>query len=181
MNTEFPMLKFMTLTRIAILLWSGCDIQNSMAKYFLEGDQTLEKWSSIEEILKLKIVKCLILPNELKIVLSSLVKPIGDRIKHIIQHMYSNDYLPSHFMSILSWTLLGTIDAKKTAEAVIKDKNVSIIKRYEIACTYCLKDKILKLWTELPESNKTDYLNATGPLREMPCLPFYWASYMRDE
>ncbi|GFX28465.1 hypothetical protein TNCV_1152741 [Trichonephila clavipes] len=96
---------------------------------------------------------------------------MGGRIKHIIQHMYSNDYLPSHFMSILSWTSLGTIDAKKTAEAVIKDENLPVTKRYEIACTYCLKDEILKLWRELSETNKDDYLNHKGPIPVM-CLTF---------
>ncbi|GFS49662.1 ANK_REP_REGION domain-containing protein [Trichonephila inaurata madagascariensis] len=149
MYKEVPMIKFMILTRIVRLLWSGYDVQKSMAEYFLEGDKTLEKWSSIEESLKLKIVKCLILPNELKIVLSSLVNPIGGH-------------------------------AKKTAEAVIKD-NLPITKRYEIACTYCLKDEVLMLWNELPETDKDDYLNAREPIDELSYLPIYWTYYMRGE
>ncbi|GFR21769.1 ANK_REP_REGION domain-containing protein [Trichonephila clavata] len=171
----------MTFTRIVRLLWSGCDVQKSMAKYFLEGNQTLEKWISIEEILKLKISNCLFLPKELRAVLSSLVKPIGIRIRHIIVCLYSNDYLPSHFMSILSWTLLGTIDAKKTAETVLKDDNLPIDKRYEIACTYCLEDEILMLWKELPETNENDYLNLRGPIYALRYFPIYWTYYMRVE
>ncbi|GFR21771.1 ANK_REP_REGION domain-containing protein [Trichonephila clavata] len=181
MFKKVPVLNFMTLTKIVRLLWSGYDVQNTMAEYFLEGDQTLEKWSSIEESLKLKIGKCFILPNELKIVLLSLVNPIGGRIKKIIQHMYRKDYLPSHFMSILSWTLLGTIDVKKTAEAVIKDDYLPITKRYEIACTYCLKDEILMLWRELPETNKEEYFNARGSDCLRLYIPIYWAYYMTVE
>ncbi|GFS73389.1 ANK_REP_REGION domain-containing protein [Trichonephila clavipes] len=181
MYKEVPLLKFMILTRIVRLLWSGYDVQNSMAKYFLEGGKTLEKWSSIEDSLKLQIDKCLILPNKLMTVLSSLVNPVGGRIKNIIHHLYDNDYLPSPFMSILSWTLLGTIDAKKTAEAVIKDDNLPITKRYEIACTYCLKDEILMLWNELPETDKEDYLNARGPIHELSYFPIYWTYCMRAE
>ncbi|GFU92630.1 uncharacterized protein TNCV_4795581 [Trichonephila clavipes] len=181
MFKEVPVLKFMTLTRVVTLLWSESDAQNSMAEYFLEADQTLEKWSSIEESLKLKIVNCLVLPNELKVVLSSLVTPIGDRIKNVIEHIYGKDYLPRHFMGLLSWTMLGIIDAKKTAEAVIKDENLPINKRYEIACTYCLKEEIQMLWSELPETNKNDYLYATGPMRALPYLPIYWTYYMKEE
>ncbi|GFY50397.1 hypothetical protein TNIN_442101 [Trichonephila inaurata madagascariensis] len=155
--------------------------KKSMAEYFLEEDQTLEKWSSIEESLKLKIGNCLILPNELKIVLSSLVDPMGGRIKQIIQHMYSNDYLPSNFMRILRWTLLcGTIDAKKTAESAIKDDNLPVTKRYEIACIYCLKEEIM-LWSELSETSKDEYLNPRRPVCALRYLAMYWTYSMRLE
>ncbi|GFR21774.1 ANK_REP_REGION domain-containing protein [Trichonephila clavata] len=181
MFKEVPVLRFMALTRVVRLLWSGYDVQNSMAEYFLEGDQTLENWSSIEESLKLKISNCLVLPKELRAVLSSLVKPVGGCIKDIIEHIYGDDYLPSHFMGRLSWTSLGIIDLKKTAKAVLKDENLPITKRYEIACTYCLEDKIQMLWSELPETNKMDYLKENGPIRTQPYFPIYWTYYMRAE
>ncbi|GFV71620.1 uncharacterized protein TNCV_3534111 [Trichonephila clavipes] len=165
----------MPIARIVRLLWSGYDVQKSMAEYFLE-DQTLEGWSSIEQSLKLKIGNFLFLSNELKIVLSSLVEPMGGRIKQIIQHMYSNEYLPSNFISNLRWILLGTIDAKKTAEAAIKDDNLPVTKRYEIACIYCLKEEILMLWNELSETNKDEYL-----IPRRPYLSIYWTYSMRLE
>ncbi|GFV46383.1 ANK_REP_REGION domain-containing protein [Trichonephila clavipes] len=180
MFKEVPSLEFMSFTRIVRLLWSGYDVQNSMTEYFLE-DQTHEKWSSIEEGLKLKIVNCLVLPIKLKIVLSSLVTPIGGRIKGIIEPIYDKDYLPSHFMGLLSWTSLGIIDSKRTAEAVIKDDNLPITKRYEIACTYCLEDEIRMLWRELPETNRDDYLNLRGPIYALLYLPIYWTYYLRVE
>ncbi|GFY61831.1 uncharacterized protein TNIN_122911 [Trichonephila inaurata madagascariensis] len=179
MFKKIPALNFISLARIVRLLWSGYDVQSSMAKYFLEGDKTLEKWSSIEESLKLKIGNCLILPNELKIVLSNLVKPVGGRIKNIIEHIYGNDYLPSHFMGLLSWTLLGIIDAKKTAEAVIKDDNLPITKRYEIACTYCLEDEIRMLWSELSETDRNEYLYPRICARRY--VSTYWTYCMMDE
>ncbi|GFV46381.1 ANK_REP_REGION domain-containing protein [Trichonephila clavipes] len=181
MFKEIPVLNFISLARIVRLLWSGYDVQNSMAKYFLEGDQTLEKWSSIEDSLKLKIGNCLILPHELKIVLSNLVEPVGGRIKNIIEHIYGNDYLPSRFMDFLSWTLLGKIDAKKTAEAVIKDGNLPITKRYEIACTYCLEDEIRMLWSELPETDRNEYLYPRGPVCARRYISTYWTYYMSAE
>ncbi|GFY61830.1 ANK_REP_REGION domain-containing protein [Trichonephila inaurata madagascariensis] len=181
MLKEVPSLEFMTFTRIARLLWSGYDVQNSMTEYFLEGDQTLEKWSSIEESLKLKIGNCLVLPNKMKIALLSLVISIGGRIKYIIEHIYGKDYLPSNFMGLLKWTLLGIIDAKRTAEAVINDDNLPITKRYEIACTYCLEDEIRMLWRELPETNRDDYLNLRGPIYSLRYLPIYWTYYLRVE
>ncbi|GFS70053.1 ANK_REP_REGION domain-containing protein [Trichonephila clavipes] len=181
MFKEIPMLKYMTLTRTVRLLWSGYDVQNSMGEYFLEGTQIPEKWSSIEESLKLKIRNCLFLPNELQIVLSSLVKPIGGCIKNIVERIYGNDYIPSNFMGILHWTLLGIIDEKKTAKAVIRDENLLITKRYKIACTYCLKDEILMLWRELPDIYKHYFLNTRGLIRTQFYLHVYWTYYMRAE
>ncbi|GFU58482.1 hypothetical protein TNCV_697431 [Trichonephila clavipes] len=40
--------------------------------------------------------------------------------------------LPNHFMSMISWAILGIIDKTKTAEAIIKDENLPLAKRYEI-------------------------------------------------
>ncbi|GFY47037.1 uncharacterized protein TNIN_409261 [Trichonephila inaurata madagascariensis] len=128
--------------------WLRCS-QKSMAEYFLE-DQTLEKWSSIEESLKLKIGNCLILPNELKIVLSSLVDPMGGH-------------------------------AKKTAESAIKDDNLPVTKRYEIACIYCLKEEIIMLWSELSETSKDEYLNPRRPVCALRYLAMYWTYSMRLE
>ncbi|GFY52659.1 ANK_REP_REGION domain-containing protein [Trichonephila inaurata madagascariensis] len=178
MHNKVPMLKFLTSTRTVRILWSEYNVKNSMAEYFLERDQSLEKWNSIEESLELKIENDLILPKTLKILLSSLVKPIGGRINHVIRQIYDNKYLPNHFMSMISWTILGIIDEKKTAEAVIKDENLSLTKRYEIACTYCLENEIPMLWSKLPKENKTHYFDARAPLYT---FPIYWAYHMKME
>ncbi|GFY58432.1 hypothetical protein TNIN_351151 [Trichonephila inaurata madagascariensis] len=123
------MLKFLASTRFVRILWSEYCVQNSVVEYF-RTDESLEKWNSIQEGLELKIQNGLIIPNELKILLSILVKPIGGRIRHFIKKMYQLDYLPNHFMSMIKWTILGIIDEKKTAEAIIKDENLRLNKRY---------------------------------------------------
>ncbi|GFQ94161.1 ANK_REP_REGION domain-containing protein [Trichonephila clavata] len=178
MFKEVPVLKFIALTRIVRLLWSSYDIQNLVSECFLEGYQTQGKWNRIEESLKLKICNCLIVPHELQMVMSSLVKPIGGCIKNFIDDIYSKYYLPSNFMGIFSWTFLGIIDAKKTAKAVIKDVNLLITERYEIACTYCLQDEIPILWSKLPETSKYDYLHDIRYIPTLPYFPVYWAYYM---
>ncbi|GFQ94164.1 ANK_REP_REGION domain-containing protein [Trichonephila clavata] len=171
----------MTLTRIVRLLWSGYDIRNLVAEYFLKGYKTRVQWNRIEECLKLKIDNGLILPNKLKTALHILVNPIGARIKDFVVNLYGNDYVPSHFMGVLSWTFLGIIDTKKTAKAIISDENLLITKRYEIACTYCLKDEILMLWRELSETYKNNYLILSGPIYTLHYLPIYWTYYMMIE
>ncbi|GFQ77805.1 ANK_REP_REGION domain-containing protein [Trichonephila clavata] len=178
MRSEVPMLKFLTSTRIVRFLWNEYNVQNSVAEYFLERIPSLEKWNSIEESLELKIENDLILPIKLRILLSSLVKPIGGRIKHVARKIYGNENLPNHFMSMISWTILGIIDEKKTAEAIIKDENLSLKKRYEIACTYCLKNEIPMLWNKLPKKKKIRYFKARGPVCT---LPVYWAYRLKME
>ncbi|GFY52557.1 ANK_REP_REGION domain-containing protein [Trichonephila inaurata madagascariensis] len=84
-------------------------------------------------------------------------------------------------MGILHWTLLGIIDVKKTAKAVISDEHLLITRRYKIACTYCLKDEIQMLWRELPDIYKCDFLNARGLIRTRLYLLVYWTYYMRPE
>ncbi|GFQ77802.1 hypothetical protein TNCT_9321 [Trichonephila clavata] len=121
MYSKIPMLKFLASTRTVQILWNKYNVQNSVTKYFLETDECVEKWNSIQEDLELKFKNCRIIPKELRIPLSSLVKPIGDRIKKFIENTYDY-YLPNHFISMISWTILGIIDEKKTAGAVIKMK-----------------------------------------------------------
>ncbi|GFY52656.1 hypothetical protein TNIN_477791 [Trichonephila inaurata madagascariensis] len=73
---------------------------------------------------------------------------------------------------MINWTILGIIDKKRTAEAVIKDKNLPLAKRYEIACTYCMNDEIPMLWRKLHEKNKSHYLKARSPIYS---FSIYWA------
>ncbi|GFY58992.1 hypothetical protein TNIN_323181 [Trichonephila inaurata madagascariensis] len=84
-------------------------------------------------------------------------------------------------MSILSWTLLGTLDAKKTVETVTKDDNLPLTKRYEIACTYCLKDEILMLWRELSQTHEDEYLNPREPACARCYISIYSTYYMSSE
>ncbi|GFQ77807.1 hypothetical protein TNCT_9341 [Trichonephila clavata] len=127
--------------------------------------------------LGLTIETDLILLKKLKILLSSLVKPIGGRIKYVIRKIYGDENLPNHFMSMISWTILVIIDEKKTAEAIIKDENLPLSKRYEISCTYCMHAEIPMLWHKLPQKNKSDYLKAREPVFS---FPIYWI-YMKME
>ncbi|GFW58545.1 ANK_REP_REGION domain-containing protein [Trichonephila clavipes] len=179
MCKEVPLLKFLTATRTVRILWSEYNVQNSVAKYFFLGDRSHVKWNSIEEGLELKIKNDLILPKELKIILSSLVKPIGGRIKNVIRQIYGKAFLPNNFMSMISWTILGIIDKKKTAEAVIKDEDLPFSMRYEIACTYCMYDQLPMLCSKLHKKNKNCHSKVRG--HYMYTFPIYWAYRLKKE
>lgn len=45
-----------------------------------------------------------------------------------------NSYLGINLPDELRWTPQGTVDKKKTAEALIKDESLDITRRYKLAC-----------------------------------------------
>ncbi|KAG8192653.1 hypothetical protein JTE90_009684 [Oedothorax gibbosus] len=67
--------------------------------------------------------------------------------------------LPDEFF----WTPQGTIDKKKTAEALIKDESLDITKRYKLACIYCLKSDVDGLWNNIPEDQKKSFYSEKDP------------------
>ncbi|GFT66295.1 ANK_REP_REGION domain-containing protein [Nephila pilipes] len=179
MYHEVPDLEFITLTKIAITLWSGQDIDNSIIEYFIQWDQRrIDNWTDIEESVNLKIENCQTLPTTLKIKLMGLVKPIGKRLKAMIQYTYDNEYLPNYFTSMLTWTFLGTINTEETIKTILKDENLSFEKRYVLASTYCLTDDVFTLWNNLSEVDKNNYLGGIMR-RNIRChLQIYWAYHV---
>ncbi|GIX99030.1 uncharacterized protein CDAR_518971 [Caerostris darwini] len=57
------------------------------------------------------------------------------------------------------WTSLGTIDYKKTAELLVRGPELDIVKRYKLACVYCLCDDIQSIWESLPEKVQNLFYN----------------------
>ncbi|GBN01425.1 hypothetical protein AVEN_3176-1 [Araneus ventricosus] len=108
----------------------------------------------------------------------------------IVQHLSydANDFAfvePETWLLLhekLRWTSTGTVDYRKTAEALVRSDVVDIVKRYKLACLYCLEDYIPEFWKELPEENKGTFYHekATSLIAELP-LHFCWPYILKGE
>ncbi|GBM48026.1 hypothetical protein AVEN_34356-1 [Araneus ventricosus] len=72
----------------------------------------------------------------------------------------------------------GTIDRTKTAEKIVRDENVDIKTRFQIACIYCLEDSVQSLWTTLDVNSETEEYETPFNTRVngMVHLWVYWMS-----
>ncbi|XP_035228170.1 uncharacterized protein LOC118200323 [Stegodyphus dumicola] len=129
-----------------VALWNQKDIRCHILNYEWSSDINKKaQWRFIED----KVIEnILILPitQFAKQSLLDLVQLIGS---HIFQwkefHLFLNINLPDSFC----WTPYGTIDAKKTAEKLLKDENLSFVVHFRLACVYCIDSYIYSLWPQV--------------------------------
>ncbi|XP_055924835.1 uncharacterized protein LOC129956879 isoform X1 [Argiope bruennichi] len=130
-----------------------------------------------EERIKLKhelfksIVAELSLPESMREPLSNLLNPIF--METYKWWKYHEFFLRSkhsifdcpEYVKYLHWTHMGTVNYRKTAEAMIRDEKLDINRRFKLACLYCLDEDIQNIWQKMsPLSKKCFYNNGQFPL-----------------
>ncbi|GBL90444.1 hypothetical protein AVEN_180284-1 [Araneus ventricosus] len=172
-------LKEMALRRVAVLLWSDSDISASILKFPFYGYGNKE-WEKIlrETILDKVVDKAskLQLPKSLTKQMIDIVLAIGVEIRRwkdmhydIFSILFEDINLP--VWEKLCWTTGGTIDDRKTAEALVRCNVLDVETRFQLACLYCLEDYIPLLWEELPGEMKDLYQNENGSSDLYFCWP----------
>lgn len=152
-----PSLEHITLVKIAAILWNLPDVRALMMKFCLplqpcEESPSRKKWQAVEEIVIEKVSK-LPQPRHLQEKVLGLVKPIGLQILKWIEYHCKN-FLGVNLPNEFCWMAQGTLDKKKTAGVLIKDEQMDITERYNLACIYCLEEDIPKLWNKIPENRR---------------------------
>ncbi|GBO22522.1 hypothetical protein AVEN_16474-1 [Araneus ventricosus] len=172
-------LKEMALRRVVVLLWSDPDILASISKLPIQWyykDENRKPWlKTIVNKVKDKVSK-LELPKSLTKRMIHIVHPIGVEIrrwKEIHQDRFSIllEDINLRVWVKLCWTTAGTIDDKKTAEALIRCDVLDVQKRFQLACVYCLEDYIPLLWEELHRDLKDLYQNENSSSVPYFCWP----------
>ncbi|XP_055924831.1 uncharacterized protein LOC129956878 [Argiope bruennichi] len=69
------------------------------------------------------------------------------------------------YLKHMHWTHMGTVNYRKTAEAMIRDENLDIDQRFRFACLYCLDEDIQDLWQKLSPASKKNFYNNGQPCR----------------
>lgn len=172
-----PSLRHIALVRIAISLWQQHDIRALIVKLCvsLDPNNVREKWKLIE----VKVIKnALHLPQPelLKHKVLEFVLPIGLEILKWIKYNHGSCYsvdLPNEF----HWTLQGTIDKTKTAEALMGDEKIDVRTRYNLACIYCLENRVQELWNKIPENHRNIFHDTEDPIKIMQKdLVYLWTN-----
>ncbi|CAL1274882.1 unnamed protein product [Larinioides sclopetarius] len=107
--------------------------------------------------------------------LMDLVWPVYYRIM-----MWKSIYAPSipkKFLLHFHWTDKGKVDTLRTARCIITNKNISVRKRFVLACKACLYEEIREIWKEMSDDDKM-YFFAKNRGKFCPLLQF-WAHTMK--
>ncbi|GIY41905.1 ANK_REP_REGION domain-containing protein [Caerostris darwini] len=179
-----PSLKHMALRTITASLWNQKDIKHLAALFCFQpifNNDEHQQWQTIvEEKVKQNIYK-LVMPESLISELIKLIKPIGlEILKWIMSH--EKILGDSCILNRLFWTSLGTVNYKKTAEFLITDDQLDLVKRYKIACVYCLYNDIPALWEKLSENERMNFCCKDNPSRLVQHeLVLLWTSIIKGE
>ncbi|GBL94867.1 hypothetical protein AVEN_197542-1 [Araneus ventricosus] len=168
MNYNPVSLKDMAIRRLVAVMFKESTILASISNYhstFFPCDNYYEEvWrEAVEDKLPDEISK-LELPTSLRKLLIDIVRPMGRQIRlwknfheeYFHYHSGEDIHFDALILEKLQWTA-GVLDYRKTAEELIRSDVIDIVKRYRLACLYCMEDYIPMLWKELPEENKRHF------------------------
>ncbi|GBN22952.1 hypothetical protein AVEN_115943-1 [Araneus ventricosus] len=173
-NVLMLSLKEISLRRVAVILWNQHDILASIDSFDAE-DAVKDNISKLD------------LPPLLMEKIKYLVEPVGSDLHnwkwfHETYLSTTSERFNVHILEYLCWTVLGTVDYRKTAEKLIRCKMLDIVKSYKLACLYCLDDCIPVLWENLTEESKRYFYEEEGPFHfTIPELEFCWAYIIKGE
>ncbi|GFU15011.1 uncharacterized protein NPIL_94741 [Nephila pilipes] len=112
----------------------------------------------------------------------SLQEKVADMVRHINSQVekWTLDHGPVtcptiDMRNIFIWKSNGLIDRVKTAEALVQVERLDILKRFVLACFYCLEGDILALWNNMSENDKMRVTNISGSL-----VVRIWMKWLED-
>ncbi|KAF8788840.1 hypothetical protein HNY73_006844 [Argiope bruennichi] len=164
-------LEDISLRRVAVLLLS--DPFKYMYQTTVENEHGEKRVVSRDEQFK-SIVAELGLPESMRGPLVNIMNLIFQeardwlRFHETFLKLSHSRFYNGKYMKHVHWTYMGTVNYRKTAEAIIRDENLSIDRRFWLACLYCLEDDIQDLWQKLPPLSKKSFFNNGDPDRYDP-------------
>ncbi|GBL94404.1 hypothetical protein AVEN_7376-1 [Araneus ventricosus] len=177
-------LKDMAIIRLADVLFKESNILASISNFHDKYPLNVEDWrETVEDKLPDEISK-LGLPKSLQKLVIDTAKPVGRQVGRWKQfhekYLYDSHGEEIHFdvpiLEKLRWTAAGAVDYRKTAEELVRSDDIDIVKRYKLACLYCMEDCIPLFWKELPKENKKYFCGKEGPHLQSGGLglEFWW-------
>ncbi|GBO44509.1 hypothetical protein AVEN_65712-1, partial [Araneus ventricosus] len=89
--------------------------------------------------------------------------------------LWRSIYAPSignQFLRHFYWTDQGRIDNRRTAKHLLGNQNISVRKRFVLACSVCLGKEIQEMWREMSSDDKM-YFRAENREKIRPLLLFW--------
>ncbi|GFV46387.1 uncharacterized protein TNCV_3232761 [Trichonephila clavipes] len=177
MHYQVPRLRL-----IAVTLWCSDVAMDVFRKlYHLPLRSMQEKaWLKVENKVIIKgsnIKKECTLKGNVYHKLVDAVKMVGLFIRNMKEYIYEGLYIPKNYPKILCWTPHGTIDTGKSIKIVLKDDRFSIIRRYKLACVYCLEDDIRELLSKMSPACRKLFYDTNSKVLQND-LAVYWTYYI---
>lgn len=151
----WPSLKHIALVRISLGIVCTFNFQAIKNDFFTSRGDVSEEYSSklvskIQSVLK-GHASPFFTRNEIIGVVRSLVLEI---LKWSLSH---NDIVSESDLdlwNIICWHSYGVIDRFKTAKVLIQNENITLERRFVLACKYFLEEQVQVLWNRLSVSAK---------------------------
>ena len=144
-------LQELATTQIAIQFWAH---KNAHMQIKLSGLENYLRKKKLYEYI-LQNIKLLILPKRLRQNVEYMIVLTGTEVLvfmyMVIKNTESLKYCMELILQNVCWTSQGTVNKKRSAEALVDCDKISLKDRLRIACHYCLEDKINKLAMLMPE------------------------------
>ncbi|KAL6954569.1 hypothetical protein U1Q18_045956 [Sarracenia purpurea var. burkii] len=87
-----------------------------------------------------------------------------------------NDCVLFSYLYCIVWHPNGAVNYYKTALNMLKSDKLGVLEKYRLACTYCLKEEIEKLWSSVENEPSIDKeFSQNNPLIS------YWNCYCADK
>ncbi|CAL1262279.1 unnamed protein product [Larinioides sclopetarius] len=172
-----PTLLHLSSVEIALHFYNGFDVEtlDEVFTKMKQGNSTLSE-KTTEENKEVSRVKesLLIIPAHLRETVVQGVHGLNEAIQnwrmdhhHIFK--FKNDHCTLYFRSD------GSIDAVETAKNLVRNRKISIRKRFKIACMYCLEKSVLTLWAEMEASGETENLETANN-----SMTRFWVRWLRE-
>ncbi|GBN04650.1 hypothetical protein AVEN_238653-1 [Araneus ventricosus] len=181
-----PSLSYMCLAKIAVGLYNefGLKIlkkafpemkclrfrefkEHSPDDFILLSNRAKERLLLIPTILRKKILKAV------ERVQFELAEWLGRHEKKVGYYYY---YGKCDFF----WRSDGSIDRTKTAREIVRNQNVAIGARFEIACMYCLEKSVQTLWAILEANGETECFERPYDKSHCNAMVHFWVRWMRE-
>ncbi|XP_065219456.1 uncharacterized protein LOC135844971 [Planococcus citri] len=82
-------------------------------------------------------------------------------------------------VNYIIWHSNGTINSAETARNLLKSDELTIIQKFRLACTYCLREEIEKIWSMVGYEDNYDLVSIFR-FFDYP-LVYYWRYYFADD
>ncbi|GBM04540.1 hypothetical protein AVEN_197936-1 [Araneus ventricosus] len=159
-----PNLESLATLKVAVLLYNNPEVRE-LAKLVIFEDfdiRILQEW---KQLMHSKMSKILI-PTRLQEIIANVASQVclqiwDKNIQFHAMHWKISLVFGRHCQclkgllpSIYRWTPNGSIDFRKTVQALVQDQRVDMAFRFSLSCYYVLGNETISLWNAMPESTK---------------------------
>ncbi|GBL73502.1 hypothetical protein AVEN_159492-1 [Araneus ventricosus] len=182
-----PSLSYMCLAKIAVGLY------NEFGFKILKMAFPKMIFFNLPEFKECSPENFTLLCNRAKERLLLIPTSLRERIKKAVEGLQYEigEWIQGHEKKIVSvyyyygkctffWRSDGSIDRTKTAQEIVRNQNVAIRARFDIACMYCLEKSVQTLWAALEANGETDCYDIPYDECFFNAMVPFWLRWMRE-